>query len=98
MPTELDGVEIGSLTHPEHADEFVTAAVEGSLAGIRLRPYDEVERGAVDRSGGRQQLANVPPVYAHEMDRTLTRNCSRSVQDGGEKAREIGRRHFAARH
>ena len=47
MPTELDVVEIGSLTHPEHADEFVTAAVERSLAGIRLRPYDEVERDSV---------------------------------------------------
>ena len=68
MPAEFDVIEVRSLTDAEHADELVCAAVEGSLAGIRLRPYHEVERRSVDRLCGCHELGNVPPVHAYEVN------------------------------
>jgi hypothetical protein len=38
MTTKLDGVEVGRLPDPEHADQLVLAAVEVALTGIGFDP------------------------------------------------------------
>lgn len=57
IPTQLDVIEMQRITDPEGADELVCAAVEGPLAGVRLRPDHEIEGRPVDRLDGSQQSA-----------------------------------------
>src|SRR5215216_5014381 len=86
MAPERDIVEMWRLPDAKDADKLVLAAVERALASIRLHPHGDVDDVPIDSLGGCQQLANVPPIHAHEMNRTVTRNCCRSIQDGAEEA------------
>ena len=72
MSTELDVVEVWCVTDSEDPNEFVLAAVERALAGVRLHPDRDVQHLAVDRAAGLEQLADVAPVHAYEMNGAIT--------------------------
>src|SRR5262249_15568379 len=70
-------VEVGLLAHAENADQFVLAAVERALAGIRLYPHREIEHLAVDHAAGFDELTDMAPIHADIMNGTITRDrCS----------------------
>jgi hypothetical protein len=67
MAAELDVVEMSRVADPEDAYKLVLAPIERALTGVRLDPDGKIEGFAIDRAAGIEQLANVPPVHAHEM-------------------------------
>jgi hypothetical protein len=86
----LDGVEVGRPPHPEHADQFVLTAVEAALTGIGFDPGNQIEHRAVDGGAGGNEFANMAPVHADKVDRTIDRNRTRARERVGEKIRESG--------
>ena len=69
---QLNVVEVGDLAHTEDADQFMLAAVERALAGIRLYPDREIEHFAVNHVAGFDQLTDMAPVHADIMNGTIT--------------------------
>src|SRR5262249_14786271 len=69
---QLNVVEVGVLAHGEDADQFMLAAVERALAGIRLYPHREIEHLAVDHAAGVDELTDMAPVHADVMNGIIT--------------------------
>ena len=69
---QFNVVEVGIVAHAEDADQFMLAAVERALAGIRLYPYREIEHLAVNHAAGFDELTDVAPVHADVMNGTIT--------------------------
>src|SRR4030095_12158840 len=98
MTTKLDGVEVGRLPDPEHADQLVLTAVEAALTGIGLDPGTQIEHRALDGGAGSNKFANMAPVHAHKVHRTIDRNAARTRECVDEKIGECGFGHLARRH
>src|SRR5262249_4467886 len=85
---QLNVVEVGVLAHAEDADQFMLAAVERALAGIRLYPHREIEHLAVNHPAGFDELTNMAPVHAYVMNGTITRDrcslCQRAFEERDE--------------
>src|SRR5260370_1316474 len=69
---QFNVVEVGVLAHAEDADQFMLAAVERALAGIRLYPHREIQHLAVDHPAGFDELTDMAPVHADIMNGTIT--------------------------
>ena len=95
MPAEFDIVEMLGLTNAEDADQLVLAAVEAALASVRLYPDHQVQHLAIDLTACLDQLADMAPVHADEMDRAVAGDAGGSPERLLEKGGELGARHLA---
>ena len=95
---ELDVVEMGFLAHTEHADELVLAAVERALAGVGLHPDHQIQHLTVDHAASLEQLADMAPVHAHEMDGAVARHRRGRRQVLLQEPDEVGARELAGCH
>lgn len=43
MAPELDVVEVRRFAHPKHPNQLMLAAIEATLAGVRLDPHRQIE-------------------------------------------------------
>jgi hypothetical protein len=68
---QLDVVEVGFRANTEDADQFMLAAVERALSGIRLYPHREIEHLAVDHAAGFNELTDMAPVHTDVMNGTI---------------------------
>jgi hypothetical protein len=81
---QVDIVSVRVLAGPEDADELVLRTVEWALAGVRLVPDHEIQHGAIELASDVDQIADVAPVHAYEMDRAFGRDANAV----GERLRE----------
>src|SRR4029453_5185744 len=95
VTTKLDGVEVGRLPDPEHADQLVLTAVEAALTGIGFDPGNQIEHRAVNCGAGSNEFPNVAPAHKHKVHRTIDRKAARTRERVGEKIRECGFGHLA---
>ena len=87
---QFNVVEVCAIADTEDADEFVLAAVKRALSGIGLDPHRHVQRLAVDRAAGLEQLADMTPVHAYEVDGAVAgyrRRHRERLRQEGDKAR-----------
>src|SRR5262249_8476519 len=76
VAAELDVIGMGRHADPVHSDEFVGAAVQRALTGVGLCPDRQVQHLIIYCAAGLEQFADMAPIHAHEMDRTISRDRS----------------------
>lgn len=69
-------------------------SIEGTLAGVRLHPDDNVFEFGIRHRSGRKKLADVPPIDEYEMDGTVRRVPGGEGQRRAQEPGELRRRHF----
>ena len=95
---EFDIIEVRRLADPKHADELMLAAIEASLAGVRLDPHRQIQHLAIGLFAGLDQLAQVSPIHADIMERSLAGMSCRVAEGLDQKSNEFLSRHFARSH
>jgi hypothetical protein len=73
-------------------------SVEGALAGIGLHPDSQVQCLAVDGTTGLEQFADVPPIHADEVNRSIDGNSGSCGKRFVEKRYKSGARKLAGSH
>src|SRR5258706_12932582 len=68
---EPEVIDVRRGTVFEHADQFVSRAIETTLAGVALAPDQKVFPLGVERPSSSQQLGEVAPVGEDIMDRSV---------------------------
>jgi hypothetical protein len=95
---KLDIVEMRLLADAEDTDKLVLAPIERALAGVRLHPDRQVQDIAIDGTAGLEQLADMAPVHADEMQGAIA-GCRRGRrQRAFEELHEIRARELTGRH
>src|SRR5205085_1538398 len=97
-PAKLDIVAVPLAAMFEHKDKLVLAAVERPHPAIVLDPNTEVLQLVVGGSAGRQQLLEMAPVHADEVQRTADAECHEVAESLAKKAGEFGSIHLARGH
>jgi hypothetical protein len=82
----------------EHKHKLVLAAVERTHPGIIFDPDAQVLRLAIGGPTGGQQLLDVAPVHADEMDGAGNAKRRQVAESLAEKGREFGTVHLARSH
>src|ERR1700732_4751270 len=95
---ELDVVAVRSAALLEDKDELVLAAIERAHAGIVLDPDAEVLQFTVGFGTGGQQLVEMAPVHADEVQRARGAEGGEIAAGLGEKGGEFGFIHLARGH
>jgi hypothetical protein len=86
----------GADLEGEH--KLVLRAVEGAHAAVGLVPDAEVLEFGEDLLAGGEQFAHVPPVHAHESDRSVPTAVRRGAQGLHQERGEGVPRHLAYPH
>jgi hypothetical protein len=82
----------------EHKDKLVLAAVERAHPAIVLDPNAEVLQLVIGGSAGGQQLLDMAPVHADEVQRAVEAECYEVAESLAKKAGEFGSIHLARGH
>jgi hypothetical protein len=95
---ELDIIAMPMAAVFEDEDQLVLAAVERAHPGIVLDPDTEVFQLAIGVATGGQQLFDMAPVHADEVQRTVNAECGEVAESLAEKGCEFGSVHLARGH
>src|ERR1700737_4781964 len=95
---ELDVVAVRSAALLEDQAELVLAAIERAHAGIVLDPDAEVLELAIGLGTGNQQLVEMAPVHANEVQRSRGTEGGKVAAGLGKKGGEFGLVHLARGH
>ena len=82
---EVDVVDVRPGPGLEYRDELVLGPIEGAHPAVRLVPDADVLQLGVDATPHRQQLADMAPVHADEMDGAVAAVRTQVLQDGFEE-------------
>ena len=82
----------------EHEDKLVLAAVQRTHARVVLRPDTDVLELGIGLLAGLEELAQVPPVHADEVQRSVTAVTSQVAAHPSQKRGELCFRHFTGSH
>src|SRR5436305_15196894 len=93
-PAKLDIVAVSGAALFEHKDKLVLAAVERPHPAIVLDPNTEVLQLVVGGSAGRQQLLEMAPVRADDVQRTADAECAGVADSLAKNAGEFGSSHL----
>jgi len=79
----------------EHGDKLVPAPIERAHPGIVLDPDADVFELVIRLAAGGQQLFDVAPVHADEMDGAVNAKGRQVAESFAEKSGEFGPIHLA---
>src|SRR5271156_3849858 len=95
---ELDIVAVPVAAVLKDKNKLVLAAVERAHPGIVLDPDAEVFQLAIGFATGSQQLFEMAPVHADEVQRAVDAECGEVAESLAEKGGELGSIHLARGH
>ena len=91
---QLDVVPVWFLADAEDADELMLRSIERSLAGARFIPDHKVQHLAVKFTADLDQIADVTPIDADEVDCALSRNARGVAERSREERSKLCLRHL----
>src|SRR5438045_5505963 len=97
-PAKLDIIAVSVAALFEHKDKLVPAAVERAHPATVLDPNAEVFQLVVGGSAGCQQLLDMAPVHADEVQRAVDAECREIAASLAKKAGEFVAIHLARGH
>ena len=95
MAPQLNVVEVRSFAGTKNHDELVLAAIERSLAGIRLDPDRDVQGFVIGQFASFGNFGHVPPVTAHVVDGARARDPARIAECANQELDIVRAGHFA---
>lgn len=96
--TQLESVDMGRAALLEDEDQLVARAVETAHPAIVLGPDDQVLHLVIDRTAGGEDLGQVAPVHADEVDRPVHAVIGQKLECGGQETCELLGRHLGRGH
>ena len=81
--TEHDIVAMRRAAVLVHKDQLVSAAIEGSHAGVIFDPHAKVLELGVYLRSGRQNFGRMAPVHADKVDRAIEAVAGKQRKDSG---------------
>jgi hypothetical protein len=96
VPATLDIVLMGRLASAEHGDQLVLAAIERPLPRVPLVPDRQVDHGRINLPPDVDQLADMAPVHADEVQAPLTREAGGMAEAKAQEGAELAVGHLAA--
>jgi hypothetical protein len=91
---QLDVVPVRFLADAEDADELMLRSIERSLVGARFIPDHQVQHLAVKFTADLDQIADVTPIDADEVDCALSRNARGVAERSREERSKLCLRHL----
>jgi hypothetical protein len=91
-------IKVRGLADLEHEYQLVPGAIERTHPSVALCPHDQVLEFAVNGFPGGEQLFNVTPVHANEMNGATARPARRMTERSSQKCFKLRRGHLARGH